>query len=93
MGTIDSTDLHRQVANLDTRVSVIETHLEHADEQRDIMQHSLKDMGDGIKRMHTDLQHHVLQEARDRNKLLILVISTLLSVLGGIAMYWLNGQA
>ena len=90
----DIRDIARCYHQLDTRVAVLETRMDAQDGRLGVIEHDLRETRVGVQRVLQTLEGHVEQENRDRVKLLVGIVTILVSVVGfGMSTairYWLG---
>ncbi len=88
-GWADNSAVLSAIHQLETRVAVLETRAGAQDDRLLTIENDLRDTKTGVQRVLQCLQDHTVIEEKDRVKLLIWIIATLLSVIGfGVAAIW-----
>lgn len=88
-GWSDNAAVLSAIHQLETRVAVLETRAGAQDDRLLTIEGDLKDTKMGVHKVLQCLQDHTVIEEKDRVKLLMWIIATLLSVIGfGITAVW-----
>lgn len=80
------TDIQATVHRLDTRVSVLETRTDQQAREIKEMRQDIRETRSAVGGVHTDLRKHMQDQAKDRQQIMLWVITTLFGVVVSIVL-------